>query len=636
MKLVSFGGQAINDEENYRSWLTAAGQTPAESLPQPVGRTGAAPLLGGLVLPERYLQIRTVLQEGSSLSKRELQTQWYSWFLRDVARSLIIADDDGGNQRYVEAMPFSVLHDPEADGWELITSLIVDGDDLWRAATATTDSWHITVSGATKAITNGTTGLNDDAYPTLTITPRDYATGINPYRRFITVRWRAGQPATSYPVDIVNAGLDTRPASTNFHSTAGNDIRVYVDGAEAEYWLNGVNTAATSIWVNLDFQASQGGTLAAAMGTGAVTTVTLVEDVSGWPNAGLIEIGSELFSYTGKNMALKQLTGVSRAAKGTSAASHAAAAAVTWVQHEIWVEYGSSSLGAITVDGDHAPMFELPSSSNTSWDYNEFYAAAGSSPLTGGAGYGWWSFSNFLNTAKYGGNQGASANPYIELGIRGTATGSKLRLDGAWSLFNPCGIASANFQNGQYYHGRLPWWGGMVRSSVDGASYVTEYAIPSSTGANDTWSAWSQNVTLTDGSRYVLLVLQGYASVTDPSRLECADVTVALNSSYTPTVVVGAEQTTYRLTARITNTTTGEAIDVDMAMDTDESLEIAVATSEVTYLADGSSQFGTVTPVGEPRQHLLRLQAGSNTLQYEEAGVVEVDIDFSFERRFRV
>ena len=143
-------------------------------------------------------------------------------------------------------------------------------------------------------------------------------------------------------------------------------------------------------------------------------------------------------------------------------------------------------------------------------------------------------------------------------------------------------------------------------------------------------------MTLTSGSRYVLLALGGYASVSRPSRVEAADVTVALNSSYTPTVRIGGEQTTYRLSATLTNTTTGEAITIDIAMDTDESLEIDVETGEITYLADNSSQFGAVSPVGTPRMHLLRLQAGENTLQYEEAGVVEVDMSFSWERRFRV
>ena len=40
---------------------------------------------------------------------------------------------------------------------------------------------------------------------------------------------------------------------------------MYVDGVEADYWLDGINTATTKIWVNIDWQAAQRATLSAAM-----------------------------------------------------------------------------------------------------------------------------------------------------------------------------------------------------------------------------------------------------------------------------------------------------------------------------------------------------------------------------------
>ena len=97
MKVISFGGHdEINDGVNYRSSLTAGGQTPAETEPQLVGRTGAPAVIGGVVLPPRFLVLRTTLVvQYSELTKRELQQQWYAWFITDSTQSLIIADDDG-------------------------------------------------------------------------------------------------------------------------------------------------------------------------------------------------------------------------------------------------------------------------------------------------------------------------------------------------------------------------------------------------------------------------------------------------------------------------------------------------------------------------------------------------------------
>ena len=188
----------------------------------------------------------------SDSTKRELQQQWYAWFITDTTQNLIIADDEGTNQRYVVAMPFSIVHEEDGDGLVMLTTLAVDGDVLWRAVTPTTYAWNITSSGDTLAVVNGDATLNDDAYPVITITPRQYASGIDSFQIFAAVGWRATQGASLYPTDICNDGLDTRIASTDFASATGNDIRVYVDGVEADYWLDGINTATTKIWVNID------------------------------------------------------------------------------------------------------------------------------------------------------------------------------------------------------------------------------------------------------------------------------------------------------------------------------------------------------------------------------------------------
>jgi hypothetical protein len=83
--------------------------------------------------------------------------------------------------------------------------------------------------------------------------------GIDSFQIFAAVGWRATQGASLYPTDITNDGLDTRIASTDFASATGDDIRVYVDGVGVDYWLDGINTATTKIWVNIDWQAAQTG-----------------------------------------------------------------------------------------------------------------------------------------------------------------------------------------------------------------------------------------------------------------------------------------------------------------------------------------------------------------------------------------
>lgn len=623
MIIYSWDGQTqINDGVNFAAWFVG----PVLGLPkvdlQYVPRHGARPRIGGIARPALEVLFEVECLAGSANTLR-------AWFDPEdqTPKALIVTDEGGGNPRYW--MGICDGFTPTDTPYIYLVRVGVDDVVQLRSVTATTSHWDITSSGATKVVANGTAGLNTDAYPIITVVPKSYATGANGYRRFLTVRWRSPHASSLYPVDITNAGLDTRIASTHFASATGNDIRLMADGLEGDYWLSGINTATTKLFTNLSWQPAQAATLAVGLGTGAATSLTVNEAITGFPTQGILEIDSELFTYAGKDGGSKRFTGVERAAKGTSAASHLAGAAVTWIQHDIWVEYGSASLSAPTIDNTKQPLFTLASSTNTSWDYDNFYES--------GAGQGRaasWAFSNTKNTAAYGGNQATTTNPYQELGIRSTVTITKLGLDGAWSLYNPCGIVSANFQNGQFYHGRITWWGGRVRSSVDGATFTTEYSIP--TGSNDTWTAWSQNATLTAGSHYVLLALQGDASSVHLMRVEAADVTVGLDSNYTPTVTIGAEQTSYRVQATITNETTGDAIVLDFGTELDRGLKIDTATHEVTALIDDSPQYQALTLLGGARKDILRLQPGNNTLKYEEVGLVDVDVDIEFEQRWRV
>lgn len=637
MRVVSFGGHDVNDGENFRTWLTAPGQTPPEVEPQIVGRTGGAPTIGGVVVPARFLVLRTTLEVGTSnYTKRELQQLWYAWFVTDVTQALIIADDAGGNQRYVEAMPFSIVHAEDGDGLEIVTTLAVDGDVLWRSVTATTYAWEVTASGATLAVVNGDPAVNDDAYPVITVTPRQYASGINPYRRFAAVGWRAGQSATNYPVDVVAGGLDTRIGSTHFADAAGDDIRVYVDGVEADYWLYGANTAATKVWVNLAWQAGQAGALAGAMGSGSISSVTVNEGIENWPESGLMLIESEVFAYVGKSNSTKTFTGVTRAARGTTAATHAGGVGVVWVQHEIWIEYGDGGKAAAVVDGRYKPMFELASSSNGVWDYDAFFEDNGTyytDSLRAGA---WRRLTGGRAAESYGGNHGFDASPFVELGLKGDGiTATKNGISKYWGLRNVCGISAANFQNGEFQHHRAAWWDAGVHyySSAAGGE-IELYSIPS--GIDNTWNAWSQNVTgLPSGTTQIILRLMGYASSVYWSWLECSDVTLTLDSTYTPVTAVGGEGTTYRLQPVLANVTTGESVGIDAAVDVDEAVEIDVANHQVS-LGDGSDAYNLVDTVEGVRRWILRLQAGENTLRYDEAGVVEVDVDVVFRRRWRV
>ena len=615
------GNTQVNDGVNFAAYFVGLELGLPKFDINLVPRHNEHPLIGSLAPQGLEVMMEVEVLGGSADTVR-------AWFdpADRLPKVFVVTDDNGTNARYWKALTAEFT--PTATPYVYFIKLRIHGDVRLRSVTPTSQHWDVASSGATVTVNNGTVGVNDDAYPIVTVTPRAYAVGANSYRRFITVRWRTSSAASQYPVDIVNAGLDTRTTHTHFASATGDDIRVIVDGIGDNFWTHNVNTTTTKLFVNLDWQPMQEATLLGSLGSGSITAIAVNEDVTNFPATGILEIDSELFTYSGKDNVLRRFTGIGRAAKGTSSTTHSAGATVRWIQHDIWIEYGSSTLPGLISPSALRPIFNTLTSSNLSWVYDNFYEE-------GKTRAGAWTFTNLKSMTAYGGNQATAASPYEELGIQDDCADqpSQTAIEAYWSLFNPCGIVSANFQNGEYYYTRLGWTTIRIRSSVDGGSYTTHYTVPVS--VKDAWTVWSQNVTLVTGARYVHLYMIGSARDIKRTRVEVSDITLTLDSAKTPTVAIGAEMTTYRLEATITNETTGDAFQLDFGMDLNQSLRVNVDTDEVTLLGDDSPQYQALSIVGGTRKKILRMQPGANTIKYEEGGLVDVDIDIEFERRWR-
>lgn len=624
MILVGYDGHAINDG-NYETSLLAGAHTPADVVPGFTLRETGGALAGGATTPERYFVLRTTLHAGT-YTKRYLQAQWYHWF-RPAARqikSLVIEDDDGSNERFGPVMPINITHEEGGDGLILLTMLAVHDYEMWRSVVESTDSWSITASGQTKVVSNGSEPRNQDAFPVYTITPTTNKSSGDNLGVFSTVRWRSDQGATGYPVDVAGGGLDTATLITAGKMAAdGSDVYVQVDGVYMVPTLAGLNTANTKVWLRLDWAAKQEFTLSATRASGSTSDIGVGEDISAMPSAGIVEIDSELFTYTGRNLSARTLTGVSPGAKGTTPAGHSSAATVRWIQHDIRILYGVYIINEV-LELEHIPLFSPSSSSNTSWVFADFADSADEERP------GQWRFGPATNALGYGANRnGSTVTTFAELGMV-SAAAATVQYGAAWTLYNACGITAANFTNGEKYHAvRSVNWSAAVRSSVDGNSYTVDYAIPKPSAAN-TWESWSRNASsLPAGTRHIQLYMAGEATATKIRYLECADVTVTLDSSQTPTVALGTEAVGYPLRATLANLTTGESIIVTFNMELNTSLEIDTDELQVTYLEDGSNQYRAVTP-DDARDTMLRLAAGDNTLEFtdEATGAVTVGISW--------
>jgi len=639
MKIVTWGGHDINDELNYKATFSDNAYSMADIAPVLVKRSGRFPILGAVERPDRQLDIDIVILK--TATRDTLAAQLMTWFDPDDAtpQQLIIEDDAGGNPRYVYAICQALDNAGSLRRRAYHATLVISGDVLWRYSTAETDTWSITATGQTKVLDNNGEAA---AYPILQISPTSAKAGGFLYRRFISLRWRTTEAATMYPVDIVNNGLDTATlVGAGKMQADGDDVRVLVDGVEVSRWLQDMDNATTQVWVSLDFQPKMEFTISEdCASAGAITTLDFDGDVWGSIRMqGIFFIGNEAFTYTGltrKSRYISTFTGVSRAAHGTTADGHTTGDTGWWCQHEIYLVYGNAALGTPAFLETGKPVFSL-ASTNTSWVYANF-------GVTGERMAGAWSFVGGRGLG-YTANQHTWATTWAELGIATEGVGV---MWGYWYLTNPCYITNANFSNGQKWVESFlgtfslapPWYD--LDATIDayylgpaGYNWFLQDSI-AAPSAEAGWEAWSDNQALTALSTGVRLsvVLDAY----DPRvqvnvYLEAADCTLTLNSSYTPVVAIGAETGGYTLAARISNTTTGQIIDLDFVMPTNQELEVDTDAKTLTYLADGSNQFQALTMVDGPRRDWLKLQPGNNTIQYDETGAAGVTIEFEWEER---
>jgi hypothetical protein len=598
-------------------------------------RLGAWPVIAALQRKKHSLALLFKILDYTDLD--DLRSQLFRWFdPEDETPKKLIVTNGASVQQYMYAVceELRLYQDPRHQE-VFVATLAVDGDPRWQAETADSDAWAITASGQTHAVVNGG---EDEAYPVYTVRPTSAKAGGFLYRRWTPIKWLSTNAGQEYPL---MASLATNAlVGAGKMQADGDDLRVLVDGIEVQRWLDAMNSAATKIWFTVNFTGAPTLTLKTAIaGAGDVDSIELLQDISGLPESGILYIGTEAFVYSARNTVDQSVSGVVRAAKGTSAGAHSAADRVHWIQHDVYIAYGNASAVAPSVDDNYKPTFELDHSTNTSWVYEVFgnyafldwgdtlvfmgehrparWEKNGPNSLSGDGGV-------------YTATQFMSGNPYTVAGAwLGVASGNAF----GWVLHNPCGIVNAAWTNGlkrragtsflchlMYWPRGASWW-----------SWMDTPAAPTNPNA---WEAMSYSGAAFSISDTIAIALYFF-----PSYVEVGDVTVTLNSDETPIVTVNAEQGNYELSCTITNQTTGEAIALQFVMNINSYLEIDTANRTVTWLADDSRQLQSLTKAGTrmtplSKRHWLRLLPGSNTLRFDEAGVAGLTLTTEFRERY--
>lgn len=425
----------------------------------------------------------------------------------------------------------------------------------------------------------------------------------------------------------------------------GNDLRAFVDGVEVDRWLSGMNTAATKIWINQKSSRAPYLLLGAAIASsGAVATVTVQnvdKSTKGYlamlPNRFLFAIGTELFQGTSVDLNAYTLTGTARAANNTSMAAHAVGDVIRWIEHDIYLVYGNPSAAAPATDDTKKPMFNLSSSTNTSWVYEEFRSTDGLRTAAWKASY---AREIYILSKTYTGSHGVMADPATEAGI----TLNAYQSNGVWKAGDWPGMLNWKFSHpatitvltvtGAKYRYTSDWPTFRLISST---GIVFTEATPSVAQVWEALSSHSGVALPTSGGAYpttlqleCLGTMSGVAN--NFAAIEMQAITLTLLSTKTMQFLMNiAENNSFYMDSTIANSSTGDAFSLSLPMELNKILVIDCDAETMVY--DGKD-IGLPLRWNTVRGPWLDFQPGSNTLTFTDTGTTPgLDIGITWEDR---
>lgn len=636
LRLVSFNGTNICDDVNYHAYLPLGAKMVAAATPVWNNLVRKHPLLSGKQLTG-YLFTVNIILLGTISTQQETIKQLFDPDQQTLG-TLIANDQANGNKPYIlSCTPYDINVAPGGAS-EFVISMCAPSS-VWLSQTVNQDSWSITATGQQRTITPA---QNHNTHPTFVITPTGAKTGgsLYAYKEWRPVYNQTANAAPNYPYDICANALNSASLISGGHMLAsGNDVMVMLDGTYTDRWLGYWNQATSRIWINLNLSPKiELPLLGTIAGSGGITQITFKKSTANLklmkrlPSAGCFySVRGEAFTYTGVDLKNYKVTGVTRNCKGLAAGmqAHSDGDIFRWIEHDVWLVYGWASATAPVIDNTKQPIFNLDTSTNTSWVYAAFADAA---QLRSGILKSMVISSKGGNSQIYTGSQGAqNVDPatYAGMQMLDWQNGTTWQAENAsmeWRLSHPFGITTVT-STGDKYRNSSSWPSAVgLQYSNNGKNWSTSWNEASPASASS-WTSWTHNAVAL-GATYLFIrwfFSGGLAAVASgEADFDINGITVTLDSTQTPIVTATGEQANYHLNCTITNTTTGQWISLTLPMGLNNGLTVDCTNKLVTY-ADGSNCMAAID-WSSVRDEWLDLQPGANVLQYDDVGTTAVTL----------
>jgi hypothetical protein len=623
ISLYSWNNHLINDGTDFHSNIPLDAQPLAATNPKSTAAADNWPLYAGKTLAGRTLPIAIEVRAGNI----DDLMLWFDTSDPDE-HELVVVNNLDGSYWYVNA----TVQDFPQFQFRHGKVLLKVCDPIWKSYTPISDTWAITASGQTKTIhVDG----NYPALPKFTILPLTAkATGFT-FRRWCGILNPTDYELSNYGIELTG-GWNTQAiiGAGNMKNT-GDDLRVFVNGLEVPRWLYGINTTGTKVWITLNFAPRVDLTLGANIGgAGAISFIyfpsTVADDLAlaRLPNSGILVIGTEAFSYNGKDVANRCVSVTGRSIRDTTIAAHTAGDAIHWVQYDVLINYGYSTIGAPVYDDTRKPIFSL-NSTNASWIYAALFGDfAGLRP-------GSWKRSMirniWWNANFYDGYHGViGTDPRTAMGMQdigNVSHGGSDQLE--WSLYNPCGISSLTADGCSLVsHVTVGYYYLQAMTSSPGAPWNTLWSQSWVPGG---WTTWATGG-LTPGAGTTKLRFFndiGYNG-NDSAQWEVDNITIAIANP--PTIQFVAPAANYALDCVIENTTTGDSIAIHASMKL-ASYALVVDTKDKIIYMTGNIPAMVGRVLNTVRRDWLPLIPGNNVLKFTDVGTDTLTLTTEYKER---
>lgn len=274
----------VNDGVNYSARIKAANtDITAEGVPVWTPRSdGQEDTLAGVKIKGRVLEISLTIQGTLGVGLTYLGGMFDP---HDTSTKTIIFQDVADSNRLWYLTGRNGKLGQHTGGGNVIARFICKSSILLTSLTRTETTWPITASAQTQAFTNDLGNI--DAFPIYELTPTSARGYGQRYRHFVTTYNYTKKSANQYHICITGAsGLDT----------------------SALIKVTTTNTTSTMAGITASVPATGG-------------TLTNLASTASFPASGVVMYGTEQISYTSKTATT--FVGITRAAGGTTAASHA-------------------------------------------------------------------------------------------------------------------------------------------------------------------------------------------------------------------------------------------------------------------------------------------------------------------------